>query len=142
MPQKEQRCHDDGRLWHIAQVATSQEKTVRDKLLQLGYDAYVPTAKPKPSAKGKQSEGKALIPCIVFVRINEEERLLLVHFPFISKFMVDKSAPVSKVGRAVPPFVRYTDEQMEKLKARMETADIDPEIARQYPLMAIQNVVV
>ena len=134
------RKQDDGRLWHIAQVATSQEKTVRDKLLQLGYEAYVPTAKPKSSTKGKQTEGKALIPCIVFVRINEEERQLLVHFPFISKFMVDKSSPVSKVGRAVHPFVKFNDEQLEKMRTRMETAYIAPEIARQYPLMAIQSV--
>lgn len=134
-----QTTASDNRLWYVAQVKATQEKIVRDKLIQLGYDAYVPTAKPKLSTKSKRAEGKVLIPCIVFVRVNEEERLLLIHFPFISKFMVDKSAPVSKVGRAVHPFVRFTDEQMEKMQARMETAEITPEIARQYPLMALEE---
>lgn len=130
----------DNRLWYVAQVKATQEKNVRTQLIKLGYDAYVPVHKELHTYTNRthRTVEKVLIPGIVFVRLNDEERSLMLHFPFINKFLVNNSLPVSKVGRAVHPFVRFTDEQMEKMLVRMKLADIAPEIARQHPLVAIQ----
>ena len=131
----------DNRLWYVAQVKATQEKYVRTQLAKLGYEAYVPVHKELHTytSRTRRAVEKVLIPCIVFVRLNDEERNLMLHFPFINKFLVNNSLPVSKVGRAVHPFATFTDAQMEKMQSRMETADVSSEIAKQYPLMYIES---
>ena len=118
----------DNRLWHAAVVMPRHEKKVREKLLQLGYEACVPSHK------------KVFIPCIVFIRLNDEERNLIVNFPFIKKFLVNKALPKNKVGRAVHPFATFTDQQMEAIQNRMEAASISAELATLYPLETIESL--
>ena len=132
----------DNRLWYVAQVKATQEKNVRAQLIKMGYDAYVPVHKELHTYTNRthKTVEKVLMPGIVFVRLNDDERSLLLHFPFINKFLVNNSLPVSKVGRAVHPFATFTDVQMEKMQSRMGTADIAPETAGQYPLMAIETI--
>ena len=139
-----QTLASDNRLWYVAQVKATQEKNVRAQLIKLGYDAYVPVHKELHTYTNRtcRTVEKVLMPGIVFVCLNDEERSLMLHFPFINKFLVNNSLPVSKVGRAVHPFATFTDAQMEKMQSRMETAEIALQILGQYPLKVIQSVTI
>ncbi len=112
------------RLWYIAQVPVSQEKTVRTKLTEMGYDVYLPVQ--TYENKSKKKVEKVLIPCMLFVRITEEERLLMLHYPFIKRFLTNKSMPSKTTGRGTHPLATFTDEQMHQLQLQMQTTPMLP----------------
>ncbi len=142
MMKKDEHITTVDRLWYVAQVLPRHEIKVRERLTLLGYEACVPSQKETHRWKNRRTGQveKIFIPGVVFVRLNDEERNLMVNFPFIKKFLVNRALPVGKVGRAVHPFATYNDEQMTRLQQRMETTAISPELASQYPLEVLESL--
>jgi transcription antitermination factor NusG len=132
----------DNRLWYIAQVMPRHEMKVREKLTQLGYEACVPSRREQHVYKNRSKRvcESVFIPSVVFVRLTEEERSLMVTFPFIKKFLVNNALPLKRTGKAVHPLATFTDEQMMRMQERMQTTDISPELASQYPMAVIESL--
>ena len=109
------------RRWYIARVMPNTEKASRDRLFQMGFEAYVAsqeeikTYKNGDRKKRKKIE-RVVITQYVFIHVTESERRKLVELPFIRCFLVDRS--FEKRTLAVVP-----DEQMRRLKLMLGYTD-------------------
>lgn len=65
------------RKWFVAIVKSRHEKAVRDKLIELGYEAYVATQKEMHVYKCRHRKEieRVIISCYVFVHATENERV-------------------------------------------------------------------
>ena len=104
------------KMWFVAYVGTCAEKVVRDRLKKKGYDAYAATLwelRVRNNGRRVRIE-RPVITQYVFVRVTEEERKVIVEFPYIHYFLTDKATEKNKFGRhqlAVIP-----DRQMQRLQ--------------------------
>ncbi len=109
------------RKWFIACVSPNSEKSSRDRLLQLGYDAFVASQEEvkfyKNGARKKRKKvERVVITQYVFLHITEMERRKLVELPFIRSFLIDRSYEVRT-------FATVSDDQMHQLKRLLGHAD-------------------
>lgn len=108
--------------WFIARVSPNSEKSSRDHLLQLGYEAFVASQeeikfyKNGPRKKRKKVE-RVVITQYVFLHITEMERRKVVELPFIRCFLVDRSYEVRT-------FATVSDDQMYQLKRMLGHTDV------------------
>ena len=87
--------------WFIAYVGSRAEKSVRDKLLKKGYEAFAATQWELhvwKNGRRKKIE-QPVITQYVFVRVTEKERLQIVEFPEIHFFLTDKASATNEFGR-------------------------------------------
>lgn len=84
----------DSRKWFIAIVNNNTEKSVKQRLDNLGFESYIATQKMVRVWKnGRRSTvDKVAIPSLVFVNCTERERRQIVNLPFINRFMTDKAS--------------------------------------------------
>ena len=67
----------EGRHWYVARTRHGAEIGVRDRLVALGVEHFVPVQKTK-GWRGKSVE-RPVINCLVFVRATQAEALALIH---------------------------------------------------------------
>lgn len=111
--------------WFIAIVKNNTELSTRSKLEEKGYEAYVPYQnKIVISSSGRKRIKKAVvIPTMVFICCNEQQRMEIVHYPFINRFMVDRTGAKDSFNRS--PIARIPTSQIDKLKFMVGNCDED-----------------
>ncbi|MDE6294861.1 MAG: UpxY family transcription antiterminator [Muribaculaceae bacterium] len=115
---------DDTPAWYIAMVGYNTEKVVRERIENLGLEAYVATQNvTKVWKNGRKAHIlKVVIPMLVFVRCTEAQRRRLVSLPYIYRFMSDRAAK-SDTGEAAPP-ARVTQHDIDTLKYMLGQSDV------------------
>lgn len=111
--------------WFIAVVKNNTEFATQEKLSEKGYEAYVPYQNKtviSPSGR-KRIKKSAVIPTTVFVRCSESQRMEIVHYPYINRFMVDRTKPKDSFNRA--PIAKIPTPQIDKLKFMVGNCDED-----------------
>jgi len=115
---KEVRRH-----WYVAVVGQNTEKICRDRLIKLGFDAFVASQHETHYWRNgvKREVEVVKITTRVFVYATEAERKMIVNFPFIHSFMVNRSAKPTEFG--FHPIAIIPDHEMEMLKFMLYKAD-------------------
>jgi transcription antitermination factor NusG len=112
------------RKWFVALVRSNYEEICRKKLQENGYEAYVACQKELhvyPN-RHRREITHIIIPGLVFIRINEQERIqILKNFPVIKCFLTDKAGQANSFGKH--PFAVVPDNQMERLQFMLFHAD-------------------
>ena len=113
----------ENRFWYVAIVNRNSEKLIREKLLQKGYEAYVASQMEDHVWKNgrKKKIEHVLIPAKIFIRLTEQERLEVVHLPYISYFLTDKAMATNAFG--VHPLAVIPDREMQMLRFMLCNAD-------------------
>lgn len=111
--------------WFIAVVKNNTEFATQEKLNERGYETYVPFQnKAVIASSGRRRVKKsAVIPTIVFIRCSESRRMEIVHYPFINRFMVDRTRPKDSFNRS--PIAKIPTPQIDKLKFMVGNCDED-----------------
>lgn len=109
------------RSWYIARVSPNTEKASRERLQQLGYEAFVASQEEvklyKNGARKKRKKvERVVITQYVFLHITENERRQIVELPFIRCFLIDRSYEQRT-------FATVSDEQMHQLKRMLGRTD-------------------
>lgn len=109
----------NNRQWFIAFVGTRAEKAVRNRLLDMGIEAFAATQNEVRVRKnGRRAKiENVVITQYVFVHVTEEERKAIVQYPYIRSFLTDKASETDSHGRhrlAVIP-----DREMEVLQSML-----------------------
>ncbi|MBQ9666156.1 MAG: UpxY family transcription antiterminator [Bacteroidaceae bacterium] len=112
--------------WYIAVVNRNTEKACREKLQKLGYESYVASRTELHDWKcGKSKDVETVvIPAVLFIHATEEERRFIVNFPFIHRFLTNKSQSRSRVGTSNHPFATLSDIEMANLQRSLATTDL------------------
>ncbi len=111
--------------WYIAIVKHGNEKICCEKLLEYGYESYIPMQRVlRQYANGRKKwVDRIVITSKVFVHVTESDRLKnVVTLPFISRFMVDPSRKNKNNGRAAVAIV--PDKEMEMFRHMMDQDEI------------------
>lgn len=115
------------RQWFVAFVGHNAEKSSRDQLEKAGYEAFVASQQETHywrNGKRKVIE-KVIITNYVFVRVTEAERRLIVNFPYIKSFMVNKSGKTNE--RGARPLATIPDKDISMLKYMLHRAEFPAE---------------
>ena len=109
--------------WYVAYVGTRAEKTVRDRLISLGYEAYAATQweiRVWRNGRKKKIE-RPVITQYVFIRLTERQRAVVVAMPEIHYFLVNKAGATNEYGRHLPAVI--PDAQMQMLQRMLGQSD-------------------
>ena len=109
--------------WYVAIVAHNSEKLVEKKLKDAGYNAFV-AAQPEIRVwrNGRRKKvDRIIIPCRIFIRCTERQRIEIVRLPYIFRFMTDAAARKDD-SLSNPPAV-IPDRQMEMLMFMLHKAE-------------------
>ena len=111
--------------WFIAIVKNNTEFSVQTKLKEKGTEAYVPYQnKTVITPLGRKHVKRTpIIPAIVFIRCSEQQRKNIVQYPFINRFMVDRTGSKDSFNRS--PIAKIPTAQIEKLKFMVGNCDKD-----------------
>lgn len=117
------------REWFIARVSPNTEKSSRDRLLQMGVEAFVASQEEYRFYKNgdrkkprKKKVERAVITQYVFIHITEIERRRLVEEPFIRCFLIDRT-------HEERTFATVSDEKMHQLKLMLGYQDAQVQFA-------------
>lgn len=111
------------RKWFMAFVNNNTEKSCSDKLQEKGYETYIATQKEtRLWRNGRRSQvERVVIPSIVFIHATEHERLNIVKFPFVKRFVTDRACMTNEFGRH--PIAVIPSRQMDMLKYMLYQSD-------------------
>ena len=112
------------RCWFVAFVNHNSEKAVRDRLVKLGYEAFVATRDEIHRWRnGKRKKVEVIvITTLVFIRCTEKERRFIVNFPFIKAFLTNKAGKLNPYGGR--PLAVIPDRQMNMLRLMLGKSDV------------------
>ena len=104
----------DARQWLVARVAPNTEKACRERLIELGYDAFVASQQEiriykNGNRKKRKKIERVVITQYVFLHLTEQERRTVVTLPFVKAFLVNRSSEQRT-------FATVSDEQIRRLK--------------------------
>jgi transcription antitermination factor NusG len=104
----------DARQWLVARVAPNTEKASRERLIELGYDAFVASQQEiriykNGNRKKRKKIERVVITQYVFLHLTEQERRTVVTLPFVKAFLINRSSEQRT-------FATVSDEQMRRLK--------------------------
>lgn len=120
----------DGASWFVAIMRKNNtEKASAEVLQKLGYNCYVATQKElRIWRNGKRTFiDRVVIPSLIFIYCTEIERRAIIHFPFISRFMMDKAGTASQP--LTKPLAVIPQEQMERLQFMLGQSDTPVEFS-------------
>ena len=111
---------DSERRWFIACVGPNREKACRDRLMAMGYEAFVASQEEmrlykNGERKKRKKVERVVITQYIFLHITEQERRRVVEEPFIRFFMIDRSYEQRT-------FATVSDEQMRQLRRMLGQA--------------------
>ncbi len=104
----------DARQWLVARVAPNTEKASRERLIELGYDAFVASQQEiriykNGNRKKRKKIERVVITQYVFLHLTEQERRTVVTLPFVKAFLINRSSEQRT-------FATVSDEQIRRLK--------------------------
>lgn len=114
----------DNRHWYVAIVNHGMERICCNKLVENGFESYVPsqTMVRRYSNGRKKKVASLVLPAKVFVRATEQERLKQVAtFPLVNRFLADRARKASP-GAASPAAI-IPDEEMRMFRIMLEQDD-------------------
>lgn len=112
----------DKRKWFVAIVTPRHEKSVAKKLTTVGVENYIAIQKEMHLWKNgrRRMIDRVVIPAVVFLRCTEQERRSIVTLPYISRFMVNRTAETGGLNK---PVAVIPDAQINKLKFMLGQSD-------------------
>ena len=89
--------------WFVAIVNSRHEKAVREKLTEIGLEAYVATQEEMHIWKNGRRKmiDRVVIPSMVFVHCTEPQRRQIITLPYICRFLVNRSADSGGLNKPV-----------------------------------------
>lgn len=112
------------RQWFVAIVKNNTEKSSCERLLTMGYNAFVAKQTVLRVWKNgkKVKVDKIVIPSMVFIKCTEAERRDVVTLPFINRFLVNSAA--RSINGVTRPLAVIPDAQIEQLRFMLGQSDI------------------
>lgn len=109
--------------WYVAIVNARHEKVVADRLKESGYESYVASQKEIRVWRNgrKKMIDRVVITSIVFVKCTETERKEIVTYPYINRFMVNRSAESDGKNR---PLATIPEVQIDRLRFMLGQSDL------------------
>jgi transcription antitermination factor NusG len=109
------------RRWFVACVRPNTEKASRERLEQLGYEAFVASQEEvkywkNGNRKKRKKVERVVITQYIFVKVTEKERMDIVKQPFIRFFLMDRSCEKRTLATV-------SDREMDNLKVLLGKAD-------------------
>lgn len=108
--------------WFVAIVNSRHEKAVAEKLCAIGAESYVATQKEMRvwnNGKRKMID-RVVIPSMVFIHCTEVERRNIVKFPYINRFLVNRTADSGTMNK---PVAMIPERQMQRLMFMLGHSD-------------------
>ncbi len=108
--------------WYIAECKPTRERTIR-KSLEKKYDVYVASLKETKvyASRNRRVVEKIMIPGKIFIRTSEDHLWeILLEFPGIYRFMINRAASDKERGKRV--FAHVRDEEMRQLRYVLDNA--------------------
>lgn len=117
------------RYWYIGVVGTNTEKASLEKLGKFGVECYLPTqVEYKVRKNGRKAKvSRVVIPSTIFIKCTETERLKIVKFPFIKRFMIDRA--LMKSNSKANPIARVPEKEIELLRFMLDNSESPVAIA-------------
>lgn len=108
--------------WYAAVVNHNNERKAAEILRGYGYECYVATQEEyRVWRNGRRTRiDRVVIPSILFVRCTENERLDIVKYPFIFRFLTNRAGTSDRYGR---PVAVIPDIQIATLRFMLENSD-------------------
>lgn len=102
--------------WYIAIVKNNTEKSSSKKLMNLGYNVFLPVQEKVCFWKDgrKKKRDSILFPGLVFICLTENQRKEVVTLPYISRFMVNRAGSIDSSNRN--PIAVIPKDQIDRLK--------------------------
>lgn len=109
--------------WYVAVVNSRHEKKVAEQLEALGIECYVAIQRELRVWRNGRHRmvDRVVIPSVVFVKCTEKQRREIVAFPFILRFMVNRSVDSGTMHK---PVAVIADCQIRKLQFMLGQSDI------------------
>ncbi len=109
--------------WYVAIVKNNTEKSVSEKLVELGYECYVPVQNELRIWKNgrKSNVARVVIPTMVFINCSESTRKEIVRYPYILRFMTNRAGTSLNIGNK--PLAVIPDVQIKKLMFMVGNSD-------------------
>ncbi len=108
--------------WYIAVVGSRHEKSVAQKLADLGFETFVASQREMHVWKNgrRKMVDRIVIPSTVFIKCSERQRRELLTLPFISRFMVNRTADSGSLNK---PAATVPDDQIARLRFMLGQTD-------------------
>lgn len=114
---------EGGKSWYVAIVKNNTEKSVVERLEAQGRECYAPIQEETKVWKNgrKATVRRIVIPSLVFVHCTERERRELVSYPYILRFMTNRSGLSHPGGNK--PLAVVPDAQIRTLQFMVGNSD-------------------
>ena len=129
--------------WYVLRMTHGRELRVRDRLLALGVEHFIPTQKTR-GARGRAVE-KPLVNCLGFVRASKTDALDLIHFRGVqADYMLDHATHRLMVvpDREMDDFRRVFDLSLEDVTTERPLSLGESVIVTKGPLTGVHGRVV
>ena len=101
--------------WYVALVRMHHEKKVAERLSKMGIDSFVPVQQQIHQwSDRRKMVDTVLLPMMVFVHVNPKERMEVLSFSTVSRYMVMR-------GESTPAVI--PDEQMARFRFMLDYSD-------------------
>ena len=101
--------------WYVALVRMHHEKKVSERLSKMGIDSFVPVQQQIHQwSDRRKMVDTVLLPMMVFVHVNPKERMEVLSFSTVSRYMVMR-------GESTPAVI--PDEQMARFRFMLDYSD-------------------
>ena len=101
--------------WYVALVRMHHEKKVAERLSKMGIDSFVPVQQQIHQWSDRRKMVDAvLLPMMVFVHVNPKERMEVLSFSTVSRYMVMR-------GESTPAVI--PDEQMARFRFMLDYSE-------------------
>ena len=129
--------------WYVLRMMHGRELRVRDRLLALGFEHFIPTQKTR-GARGRSVE-KPLVNCLGFVRATKTDALDLIHFRGVqADYMLDHATHRLMVvpDREMDDFRRVFDLSLDEITTERPLALGESVVVTKGPLTGVRGRVV
>lgn len=118
--------------WFVAVVRNNTEKTVWSKLLEAGYECYLPVQEETRLWRDgrRRKIERVVIPAVIFIRCTERVRREVVKLPYINRFMTNKAGV--KTNGIGNPLATIPDSQIQTLRFMLGNADSPVTVTSDY----------
>ena len=101
--------------WYVALVRMHHEKKVAERLSKMGIDSFVPVQQQIHQwSDRRKMVDTVLLPMMVFVHVNPKERMEVLSFSTVSRYMVMR-------GESTPAVI--PDEQMARFRFMLDYSE-------------------
>mgnify|MGYP000304538791 CR=1 FL=1 len=110
--------------WYVALVRMHHEKKVAERLSKMGIDSFVPVQQQIHQwSDRRKMVDTVLLPMMVFVHVNPKERMEVLSFSTVSRYMVMR-------GESTPALI--PDSQMERFRFMLDYSEQAVEMCSEH----------